>query len=438
MDYHLQNLRTGETHPLQPHRTLIGSADHAAIRTRTGSPYLAALTVRYPSGWSLHGLADDPAVLFNGTALRVTRQVMPRPGDLLEVDDDRFRFAVAGGSTATAPPSDKPTPTCLAYIRNPDGKEECRTVDHDLLFGRLPVCHVRFPDTRLSRLNALLAAHAGAWYLHALSKNPVARNRELITGFVPVEDGDELIVGPLVVRLEIRPAAPDAPPPVPAAAMETPTPHSPTATDEMPGQTVEAAYPIGPDTPANLTALREAGMKLDHWLRGQKLATTPQGGGLGGWIGAQRARLNRFWYDTPETTAARGLRTAGRPDDAFAILERAIRARPDSPELLRELYRLYEAVGLADLCYRPLRVIEKLAAARGQPDTWVLESLARLCERLGRDRPSMFDRAVNYWSKLETASGISYARERNSAMAQRTLRESGLAGPRSTADDSFD
>src|SRR5581483_997301 len=125
----------------------------------------------------------------------------------------------------------------------------------------------------------------------------------------------------------------------------------------------------------------------------------------------------RFWRDTPETTAARGLRAAGRFADAFAILDRAVRARPDSPELLRELYRLYDAAGLTDLCYRPLRQIEKLAAARGVPDPWVLETLARVCERLGRRDSAMFDRALGYWTKLEAATGVSYARERAAAMA---------------------
>src|SRR5262245_47430354 len=59
MDYHLQNLRTGETFALSPQRTLIGTAEHATIRTAEGGPYLAALAVRYPSGWALYGLSND-------------------------------------------------------------------------------------------------------------------------------------------------------------------------------------------------------------------------------------------------------------------------------------------------------------------------------------------------------------------------------------------
>jgi hypothetical protein len=131
---------------------------------------------------------------------------------------------------------------------------------------------------------------------------------------------------------------------------------------------------------------------------------------------------------------ARVLRTTGRPDEAFTVLNRALRARPDSPNLLRELYRLYDAVGLHDLCFRPLRQIEKLANSRGGADTWVLETLARLCERLGKQRPGMFDRAISYWNKLERATGINYAREKAATMASRTLVESGFA--KISGDDS--
>jgi hypothetical protein len=146
-------------------------------------------------------------------------------------------------------------------------------------------------------------------------------------------------------------------------------------------------------------------------------------------LAAQRERVSRFWYDTPEATAARGLRASGREGEAFAVLERAVRAHPDSPPLLRELYRLYQAAGLTDLCFRPLRQIEKLAAARGVEDQWVIGELARLCEQLGRDNPGMFDRALRYWARLEAATGVSYARERASAMASKTLREGGFNDP---------
>jgi hypothetical protein len=173
-------------------------------------------------------------------------------------------------------------------------------------------------------------------------------------------------------------------------------------------------------------AIYGAGLRLDHWLKAQAPETGSQPG-LAGWFGAQKERLKRFWLDTPETAAARALRYKERPEEAFEILDRAIRARPESPDLLRELYHLYESVGLFDLCFRPLRQIEKLASAKGGTDTWVLETLARLCERLGQQRPGMFDRAVNYWTKLERATGVNYAREKAATMASRTLCASGFS-----------
>jgi hypothetical protein len=168
-------------------------------------------------------------------------------------------------------------------------------------------------------------------------------------------------------------------------------------------------------------------------LKDQTPTPPPAAHGIAGWFGAQKMKLNRFWYDTPEATAARGMRAAEKYDQAFALLDRAIRARPDSPELLRELYRLYDAIGMLDLCYRPLRMIEKLANNRGGNDNWVLETLARLCERLGNRRPGMSDRAIGYWSKLEKATGVSYAKERDAVRASRALQEGGFT---KSAEDS--
>ncbi|HEX4608302.1 MAG TPA: hypothetical protein VH092_08860 [Urbifossiella sp.] len=409
MDYYLQSVRTGETIALDPRRTLIGSAGHAAVRTAGDTPYLAAAVVRYPHGWVLHGLSDDPGVTLNRRPLRAAEQVAVAKGSLLAVGKDRFSFVTPHTGPPPDPAPDDPPPVCSAYIRNPDGMEECRAVDHDLLFGRLPYCHVQLGDTRLSRLAALLASHAGEWYAHTLSEKPIGRNRKRVTDFTRVEDGDELLIGPLVVRVEIR-AAPGGP---------TPT-DAPESTDDG----LLAGPAAGPD----LAALQAAGLRLEQWLKAHPPAAAPQGGGgLAKWLGTQRNRLARFWYDTPETTAARGLRTAGKTDEAFAVLDRAIRARPDSPELLRELYRLYEAVGLTDLCYRPLRVVEQLSEVRAAPDPWVLETLARLCERLGPHRAGMFDRAVAYWNKLEAATGVAHARERTAVMAKRALRDGGFA-----------
>jgi tetratricopeptide (TPR) repeat protein len=190
--------------------------------------------------------------------------------------------------------------------------------------------------------------------------------------------------------------------------------------------TVETSLPAEHEIGPGMSTIYAGGARLDVWLKAQTPQSSSQSG-IGGWFGAQKERLKRFWYDTPETTSARVLRNAGRQAEAFAILDRALRARPDSPDLLRELYRLYDSIGLYDLCFRPLRQIEKLANARGGSDTWVLETLARLCEQLGRKRPSMFDRAMNYWTKLELATGVNYAREKAATMACRTLCESGYA-----------
>jgi hypothetical protein len=426
MDYHLQNVQTGDTVKLDPDGTLIGSADYAGIRTAEGGPYGAALAVRYPSGWALFGLSDDPGVTFDRQPLRPARRVALHKGALLTVGSERFTFMTPRGEEQARPPEAE-RPVCLAYVQYPDGKEECRAVGHDLLFGRVEVCHVQFADARLSRLTALLACDAGEWYVHNLCRKVIGRNRKPVPRFARVADGDELLIGPLVVRLELRAAADFAPPdgeeaPGPSerlhpgeGAWAAPTDFS-DATDDGTG---------GPPAAADLAALREHAQQFEQWLKGHPPKMPQQKGGLSGWLASQRDRLARFWYDTPETTNARSLRAAGRVEEAFHVLESAIRARRDSPDLLRELYRLYEAVGFTDLCYRPLRQIEKLAEARGAPDAWVLEALAKLCERLGQTGPAWTDRAVRYWTKLEAATGKSFTRQKTDAMARRTLREGG-------------
>jgi hypothetical protein len=40
----------------------------------------------------------------------------------------------------------------------------------------------------------------------------------------------------------------------------------------------------------------------------------------------------------------------------------------------------------------------------------------------------MFERAIADWNKLESVTGVSYARERSAALASRALRDAGLAG----------
>jgi len=430
MDYHLENVRTGETHSLNPNRTLIGLAEHADVRTSDLGSYLAALIVRYPSGWIVHGLSDNPRATYNGEPLRVGQQITPKYGDLIEVGDDEFRFRSPRGPASSGDHDSAATPSCFVYVRGQDGQEECRAVDHDVLFGRLNICHVRFHDTRLSRLGALLASHDGRWYIHTLSKGPIGRNRRAVTGFAPVEDGDELLIGPLVVRVELR-VATDEPAPEPEQYEHDPdAPSADTIKDETAmtdaGGTEESELPLDEGPRFNVEKLKNSGLRLDNWLKNRAPDTAAPAHGISGWFGAQKQKLNRFWFDTPEASSARGLRAAEKYDEAFALLDRAVRAHPSSPELLRELFRLYDALSLHELCYRPLRVIEKLATDRGGSDPWVFENLAHLCERLSLTRAGMFDRAMSYWSKLEKVTGVSYARERDQARAKKALREGGF------------
>ena len=253
----------------------------------------------------------------------------------------------------------------------------------------------------------MLAAHGGVWYVHVLSRGPVGRNHKAVTDCAALADGDVLHIGPLVVRVELRPATAERPVPA-AVAAEVPAP--------------------APAAPPEPPAFYAAGQRLDGWLRTHLPGPPAGAAGLGTWLGVGRQLVGRFWSDVPEAAAARRLRNAGRADEAFAVLDRAVRGRPDSPELLRELYRLYEAAGLMDLCYRPLRQIEKLAAARGKPDPWVLEALARTCEKLSGQSATMSDRAIEYWNKLEAATAVSYSRERTAVLATRALRDGKYAG----------
>jgi hypothetical protein len=429
MDLHLHNARTGETFKLAPDGTLIGSAEHAAVAAE-GGPYLAALAVRYPSGWALFGLSNELGVTFNRQPLGPAQRVTPRKGDLLTVGDERFTFVSpqARPEDEETPAAEPPTP-CLLYVLYPDGKEECRAADHDLLFGRLEYCHVQFADTRLSRLNAMLTCDGGAWYIHNLTKKVIGRNKKPVRSSALVAEGDELLIGPLVVRVELHGAGEE----LATEESGSSARRSAFADDAGAFASTDASEDTADGTgekPAapNLEALRESASGLDQWLQSHPPRPQEAKGGIGGWLEAQRDRLKRFWFDTPETTSARSLRASGRFEEAFNVLDRAIRARPESPDLLRELYRLYDALGLHDLCYRPLRQIEKLAESRGAPDPWVLETLARLCERLSHDNPSMTERAVKYWTKLEQATGTSHNREKANVLARRALRDGGYTG----------
>src|SRR5262249_41074799 len=149
-------------------------------------------------GWAVTGLCDDAGVTFNRKPLGPGQRVTPKKADLLVIGQERFTFLSPRSEPPQTDTTDHALPVCYAYVRNPDGMEECRVVDHDLLFGRLPYCHVQLADTRLSRLSALLASHDGEWYIHTLSKKPLGRNRKPVTHCSRLEDGDELLIGPLV------------------------------------------------------------------------------------------------------------------------------------------------------------------------------------------------------------------------------------------------
>ncbi|HUR55482.1 MAG TPA: FHA domain-containing protein [Gemmataceae bacterium] len=431
----MTNMRSGESHPVDPERTLIGYAAHADIPLPDDAAYLAALVAQYPSGWVVHSLTEDPPLMLNGGVVPVGHRVTPKHEDMLAVAGHRFQFEFDAEEQGKWPatPAKKRIYTCHITTRASDGMEEFRAVDHDLTIGRMALCHVHYAYSTLSRMNALLACDRGDWSVFNLAKGPIAKGksgapRVRIDKRALLESGDVVTIGPLLVRFEIPAGAvqdeapaglADDPPRKPRRA---PPPDDDSQSTEFPSATFDTLAP--PDSDAELggkVSLPSAARKLDHWLKGQ----APQPPEKGGW--GILKKLADFWTDTPETTRARGLANGGQLREAFEVLEKAIRARPDNPGLLRELYRLYKTAGLGHMCYRPLRHIEKVMKARGKPDPWVLEELARVCASLGPTDPSMFDRAMEYWTKLETATGASRSREKQDTMGQRALFEGGFS-----------
>ena len=430
----LTNMRSGESHAVDPERTLIGAADHADIRLEGDSAYLAALVVEYPSGWVVHSLTEDPPLTLNGKVVPVGTRVVPAHEDMLAVDGVRLQFDFDEEERQRAQPAKTKARvyTCHITIRAADGMEEFRAVDHDLIFGRMAVCHVHYSYSTLSRMNALLACDRGDWWVFNLAKGPIARGkpsqpRDRIDRRAVLESGEEITVGPLLVRFEVPdnsehdepiPFAHDTPP---APRKFAPDPED-RALTEMPSATFDTLLGASSTTDQpGVGRLRVTGLKLDHWLKGQE----PQPPEKAGW--GILKKLADFWTDTPETTRARGLANSGQINEAFEVLEKAIRARPENPGLLRELYRLYKAAELNDLCYRPLRQIEKVMKARGKPDPWVLEELAKVCAALGPSDLSMFDRAMQYWTKLEAVTKASYSRQKQDTMGRRALFEGGFS-----------
>ena len=351
---------------------------------------------------------------YNRQPLGRAQRIIPKRGDLLIVGTERFTF-IAPRSGADEPPTTDtarvlrvhPQPRRDGRVPGGRSRPSVRPTGRSVTFN--------WPTPRLSRLSALLAAHDGAWYIHTLSKKPLGRNRKAVTTYARVEDGDELLIGPLVVRIEIRGGSAEK------AALPTGLPIRRSNIRRPPALSKAGPQSSG-DGLRRIDRRRNRGHRTRRrtrtWPRCiagaqqlEKLVEEPEPARgraedrAGRLARAQRDKLRRFWLDTPETTAARSLRTAGEVRRGVRDPRPRHPRRPDGPELLRELYRLYEAAGLFDFCYRPLRHIEKLAEARGTPDPWVLETLARLCERLSVEQPAMADRAIAYWHKLEAATG---------------------------------
>src|SRR5215831_9753043 len=126
----LRDARTGETHRLDPERALIGTSDHADVRPKSG-PLLAALVVRYPTGWAIHSLTDHPPLVLNGKPLPFGRRSPLGHDDTLECGEVAYRVEAdhRGSAPHRALGDDTPT-VCHVTVRGPDGLEECRVIDH--------------------------------------------------------------------------------------------------------------------------------------------------------------------------------------------------------------------------------------------------------------------------------------------------------------------
>jgi hypothetical protein len=159
-------------------------------------PYLAAVVVRYPSGWVVHPLADDPAPALDGIPLKIGGRAGVKPRSVLTIGGDRIRIEPDPDDLTDPAPAGRP-PLLQLAVRGPDNLFESRSVEHDLLVGRLPVCEVCYPhETKLSRLAALFAADGGTWYAVVLSRGPIARNRHRVDDLTPLDGDDILQIGP--------------------------------------------------------------------------------------------------------------------------------------------------------------------------------------------------------------------------------------------------
>ena len=94
----------------------------------------------------------------------------------------------------------------------------------DFLFGRGCECHIQPNSDWVSRQHCLLRVAAeGAWIRDLGSRNGTVVNGERVKGERPLEEGDQLQVGPLVFEVCFEEADAIAPQPVPGSAAQTPT-----------------------------------------------------------------------------------------------------------------------------------------------------------------------------------------------------------------------
>lgn len=121
--------------------------------------------------------------------------------------------------------------------------------DGETVIGRGEGCDIRLADRRLSRRQALLTVRDGVVTIQEIgSANPVLVNGDRIQGRTALTHGDALVVGPFLVRVEIREGA--SPPRLSVTAAtqipgELPRP-------EVPARAVTQA--LDPDTLASLTS----------------------------------------------------------------------------------------------------------------------------------------------------------------------------------------
>ncbi len=94
----------------------------------------------------------------------------------------------------------------------------------EYFFGRGTECHIQPNSDWVSRQHCLLRVAAeGAWLRDLGSRNGTLVNGERVKGERPLEEGDQLQVGPLVFEVCFEEAEAVAAQPVPVSSSQTPT-----------------------------------------------------------------------------------------------------------------------------------------------------------------------------------------------------------------------